>query len=427
MIFGQKVYQQLIADLKQANSDLDGIKAQIIELSASNTLAKQFRRPLAKLRKLRENAKHLLSAVNDNWKCDCVKQHTLFLCPRQPVDDADFEFELASTHLSPAYQVRSIELSLDSPSKDAHTGTNGISTQMQGLHLSPTKSSQLTLVNTISNVSVKSASKAKVTFKDANATSVSISTIVDDSDEINDLRQLFCTAPKCKSGDLAGYIKPRSSPIFRHDLFSVTKDASFDKAIPVGAACCNSVDCAQRKGIMCDLDNTDRLSLAASLARNTFLLQGTWLEPTWSTNKFMIPCQSTDHLVVEELHLAHDFNTSSLPTNASKDPERLLEPLGMALVEVLLGRHITKPSIHDQPDPPQQCTNIQSAPIYDAIQKLYKTYGRQPNSIGNAVRECISWSGPVSKKGFDDPDFSSAAYEKVIWPLIENARIFEGK
>lgn len=369
----------------------------------------------------------LLSALNDNWKCDCVDQHNLFLHPRQPADDADFEFDLASTDSSPAYQVRTVETPLDSQQKDARNGTNGISTQSRGLQLGPTKSSQLTLVNTVSKVSATSVSRTKVTFKDASATTVSVKTFVDDSGEINDLRQLFCTVQTGKSGDLAGFIKPKSTPVARHDLFFASKNASFSKAIPVGAACCNSMDCSQRNGITYDLDNTDRLSLAANLARNTFLLQGTWLGSSWSTDKFVIPCHSTDHPIVEEIHLAHDSKTVKPTANSINEPERHLESLGMALVEILLGRHLPTPSTPKQPRLPQQCTNIQPAPIFDAIQKLYKTYGRQPNSIGNAVRECISWSGPVSKKGFDDPDFSSAAYEKVVWPLIENARIFEGK
>jgi len=73
-----------------------------------------------------------------------------------------------------------------------------------------------------------------------------------------------------------------------------------------------------------------------------------------------------------------------------------------------------------------ECSTGTAFSFDDALNMLYRWYGRDTNNIGTAVREYKYWSGPVTNKGFDDEAFSSFAYEKVIWPILDFNRRHQG-
>lgn len=431
-------HQSLLTDLKQLNNDLDSIQQPILDFKAPKSTRKEQRAPLQRLRQLRNNARELFSnlACTSLWKCHCVKEHALLLkvTDAHEQDDEDLEtFDVAFMRQQKewgyqkcrkggiaTFQLRRATEPVISVASEARqivrTESEKGCRSFQSGCLGPSRTTKVRFVEeAFEELSLKSM---------AGPTSPAANDIY-----LTDLCNFFSQPPTLDTTH-PWFIRAVTMSSVCHEVQSMTLIHHYEDVLELSTIRdlgCHCTECCTHESTQLDLSTSDRLSLAAMLVVSAFQLQGNWLTSNWSTHDILLRISSDRSSVnTNELHVITTIKQHVAKDSTMKGrlpSESLLEPLGIALAEVLLSRHIT----HTTESTTTQCPRTPALTMHEAVKKLYKMYGRQQNSIGKAVSQCLSWSGPVSSRGFDDSGFSSAAFDRVIWPIIENHLIFEGK
>lgn len=436
------MYDELIRDLRNANDNLDKITQQACDLSATQQRNQNFWRPLLRLRRLRTEARELFAALSNPlcWKCQCVSGHSLLLHVdasrhQHRIDEPEFRVSFtrrisdASTPCDRRLSTFGLRGTPEEPVPDAKhrafvtvTSTSCNSVPSLGMQSTPIKYRS----------SLKSSSRwrekigfakpePKVSFVQSTSVQTAVvtkaqvpqTTVVS---EIEDLCTFAFATKHGQGGNCAGYLKKRDHARLRHEVLFVKDHYSGQHTLSLGSKVCNVPKCPLRHGDPVLFETDDRLFMAATIATSAFQLQGNWLNKQWTCNDFLVPLSPNNETpILTELqaftsisNIPNSVNTTSASNPAATDD--VVESLAIALAEVLSGSHVGGSA----------ATNQCSGSSFDEVLKvLYKRYGKDVNNVGNAVRECRYWSGPSSVDGFDDEKFSSFAYEKVIWPILD--------
>lgn len=469
--FTESLHDELVGDLKRSNTLLDVVKNNILDdsiVSPSTRLTDALRRPFRRIQALRRNARSLFETLSlpRTWRCQCKGAHNLLLRLDADQHHADQpaskllsvpQARIASvagkgTSQMCTYDIRSVTLKPSPFGQAGLPSTESPHTSRQVPAETQRRSLPMRAHSSIAGASTPSFAEAypsatwspgMKTQRDATHPQRStvtwnlpdmaameeqgpeITTVEDH--EIHGLCAWFHSssldgAPQHDMGLIPHASAPQQaykisiSDRERHRLPLVTLHSNF---CDIGYY--NRKDYLQHDF---ELSMQDRLLVAATIASSTFQLQGTWLRSDWTCHDVVIPLSTFDSRpLIKEIQVITAFppqpaRVPSQKSNTSirlKMPEHTLEPLGAALCNILLG-HNTMSAI-----------SAGTTTFQDALALLYDTWGRHPESIANAVRECVAWSGPTSQKGFDDDVFGSAAFEKVIWPIVESFQIFEGR
>lgn len=465
--------------LKQANIILDAAKGQVEDEWASfraTKLSSNAARPYERLRTLRKELQELFMVVTSsrNWRCGCPSRHNIML---KLVPDAHMVNDSLTYRLTvPTWQAgpyRAVSESLQSHNVDcipqiADTNQlNASAFQLQSAsphrrtaeYLSRTQlqSSGILIQNDTSGLPSGPA------LRDANVA----------SDSVNAARTTNVHFEGLQRSSTVSYVYAQPSPLAwppdRQSLCSFFKTQVKRQKAPshysvhvlqgrhfsihnstsgysnvtfytLSTTQCkigyyNRNDGMIQHGVM---SVRDRLTMAATLASSVFQIHDYWLPNDWSYRDIMVAYDAHKRsLLVSDMQVLARVSSAGLarhqasappapstltsfemPSDSvtnNEDVQTILRPLGEALCLILCG-----PSALDLVL--EGLDGLQTV-----LTKLYDTWGRHPDSVANAVRECMMWSGPISHNGFDDKNFSSKVFTSIIWPLINTCQTFLGR
>lgn len=324
----------------------------------------------------------------------------------------------ASRHAKPVEEPQ-YTVSLADPATDMFTACdrNLKSFCVRSYKIEPAASNG-TIINAITS------HKSKVMFADPakgvkmvvsmQTSQLSQSTVIAEIETLCSILAQYSTA--CQS---IGYLKLTPGAIRRHEVLPAPKSYAGLQTLSLSSKLCSLPSCQQRIGNPAELEVDERLLLAATIVTNVFQLQGNWLDGTADGKNIIVPISTAnnDTILVDQLHvMLKDPSSFSGANPSSANPESSMKQVGILLAEILVGKHIEQGGS-------TQCPGIT---FDDALTILYRRYGRDTNNIGNVIRECRNWSGPAPQDGFDDRSFSEFAYEKVLWPILEQWRKHKG-
>jgi hypothetical protein len=172
----------------------------------------------------------------------------------------------------------------------------------------------------------------------------------------------------------------------------------------------------------------DRLLLAATLASCVLQFHGSWLKTSWRSKDILFPkLQSKDNPVVDHPYLSgHQVSgaVAGPPTATTTNPliaNEILFPLGLVLVELSLCQSISALRTPEDDDPVEAYANLKTALRY-----LDRVYTESGCKYGDVVTSCFRWS-ETRNSSADDDDFQQLVFQKIVSPLVEELKDFEGK
>lgn len=173
----------------------------------------------------------------------------------------------------------------------------------------------------------------------------------------------------------------------------------------------------------------DRLFLAATLASSVLAFSGSWLKSYWRSRDILFPkLKDGTKSLVENPYLAgHEVSqaksdpakrTISNPLIASD----VLFPLGLVLVELSLCQSISALWIPEDEDNVEAYANLKTATrVLDE-----RVYSESGCKYGDVVTSCFRWSETRNSTA-DDEDFQELVFQKIVSPLLEDLKDFEGR
>lgn len=141
----------------------------------------------------------------------------------------------------------------------------------------------------------------------------------------------------------------------------------------------------------------DRLHIAVGLACGVMQCCGNWLKAWWNSSDVFLSVGNDDHSVfLDSAYLSWPLlipgtSEAYLASNHPRVINNLLLPLGLALVELSLGKPLSTLLVPEDEDQNMVVTRFNTA------SRLVKVvYNESGQSYADAVESCLSWSGPNS-------------------------------
>ena len=188
-----------------------------------------------------------------------------------------------------------------------------------------------------------------------------------------------------------------------------------------------------RPGVNIMLSPRKRLYIAAILASSVLQLHGNWLKAQWRTRDILFPED------VEDLKLLLDYpyvswsvpgknkrleNTSvSSHTDHPLIKGKIMLPLGLALVEISLGRRLADLRMPIDYHPDEAVANLTTATRVLNAGEVNDWCGTRYHEV---VKTCLSWAS-VEEGGLDDERAQRDVFESIVSPLLENLKDSEGR
>jgi hypothetical protein len=110
---------------------------------------------------------------------------------------------------------------------------------------------------------------------------------------------------------------------------------------------------------------------------------------------------------------------NSLSTHLIRN--KILFPLGLALVELSLGQTIASLQKPEDDDSVEAVANLKTA-----LRLLPDVLNESGIRYEEVVDRCLVWPGRKDIK-FDDEEFQRTMFDSIISPLLEDLKIFEGE
>lgn len=178
------------------------------------------------------------------------------------------------------------------------------------------------------------------------------------------------------------------------------------------------------------LSRRDRLFLAATLASSVLQFHGSWLKSHWRSRDILFPkVKAGTKSIVECPYLSgHEVSnatttepTTRTTTNSLIRSEALF-PLGLVLVELSLCQSISSLRIPEDEDPNETIANLKTASR--VLQE--RVYSESGCRYGDVVDKCLFWS-ETRDMSVDDDEFQQLVFQRIVSPLVDDLRDFEGK
>lgn len=439
-VYDDRQHQTLLALLRELNDDIESAQKLIANQELSRRFREQTKGPLRKLRRLRHNAKEFVSSLAHPkrwWKCNCPQEHIFLVAFEDLLNNERTDLEilhvtclqqefLREGSRAGSYHASTIEVKRVSDSgrcKSPYAQQLLVASDVQGGE-HPSSSAPVTI-----------EPRKRARFED-------FSTQQGYSEEplpgnsgtyLEDLCAFFntynlnqCSLP-ARLGALNDFAMMSGAC---HEIDQARVQLEVAQLVQLRTLsdlnCRCQLTTATHTTSNLEISNTERLAMAVTLVTSTFGLQGHSLDRLWTAKDILFRTdRDGGSIVTGEVHVmvpVRQVKQCDAHHTRLSEPEHALEPLGFALAELLLDRRVLPDEAQIQHMNAGQCLSKTQA-----IQKLFKTFGRQSNSIGKAIQQCFYWSGPFSTQGFDDSTFSAAVFDAIIWPIVQNHMWWEGK
>ena len=177
----------------------------------------------------------------------------------------------------------------------------------------------------------------------------------------------------------------------------------------------------------------ERLYIAVGLACGVVQYHGNWLKEYWDSSDIHLPIErdnGTDDISVTDLYLSWLLNSQPGPSGAAgiKDLRRsplvqnkVLFPLGIALIELSLGRSII--SLRSSQD---EQANEDSTRFNTAFRVLKHVQQESGCDYRDTVKSCLCGLG-VDEPCLEAEEFQERVLRAVVAPLLVDLAHFEGK
>lgn len=174
-----------------------------------------------------------------------------------------------------------------------------------------------------------------------------------------------------------------------------------------------------------ELSRRDRLYLAAVLACAVFQLHGSWLKQQWGTKDILFAHDHSQSTGFEQPCLVWQvpgLSTCQNPTPPSSNRihNEILLPLGVALIELSLGKTISALYRVEDQGASESLTHFNTA-----TRTLRNVYCESGFNYGDVVKGCLYWSRNNGER-FDDQQFDESVFDTVVSPLLRDFDYFEG-
>lgn len=172
------------------------------------------------------------------------------------------------------------------------------------------------------------------------------------------------------------------------------------------------------------LNKKDRLYLANELAHSVLKFQGSWLCANWSIHDIMLPKEfgksfyPIDRPFLMWNVLIHpEATTSHTPSSVIR--HETLFPLGLALIELSLGRTITALRIPEDENPDEKVALLKTA-----NRCIDFVYGDSGAIYGDVVQKCLFWSH-TRETDLDSEESQDTVFRHIISPLLVVVKNFD--
>jgi hypothetical protein len=223
------------------------------------------------------------------------------------------------------------------------------------------------------------------------------------------------------------------SIVYRHDIYVVCES---ERPLAAGLISLDSILGFLNQGSIPNdpkritLSRRDRLFLAAALASSAVKFDGSWLKKYWRSRDIFFlqhdwPTAETKHpylswrvLVGESLHEEEPLAPIA-PTPIDGIHKEILFPLGLTLIELSLARTWADIGSANHGKSRESTNNLE-----ETLRLVYDESGLH---YGDAVRSCLFWHIDSRGRGFDDDEYLLSVFERIVSPLVDTWRDFEGR
>lgn len=432
-VFSKSVYSDLLSKIDNANASLKTLIEQSHHRQENRRKHRVSKKPLLKYKAARKHASNLYNAVvrGKYWKCPCKESHCVHLRigePSEALDDHEsapgllkFRMAFSTKVLDPLSttswlweEVESIPELLELPAvaQKAITSTS----YTTGHEPVTDKKVQFAVVTT----ALQSLPWPKVP---------NIPPIL----PIPDFCSVLCKISA--SGSLTKYmgsISPDDSDASHRYCFYLMD--KHEKSVEtrsledlLGSSLHNTGTHGTRPAFR--FSRRDRLYLAATLASSTLQFYGSWLQEHWRSRDILFPqLKDGAKSQVENPYLAGHAVSESKSGPAKRTitnpliANDVLFPLGLVLVELSLCQSIAALRVPEDEDVIEAYANLKTATrLLDE-----RVYSESGCKYGDVVNSCFRWSETRNSTA-DDEDFQELVFHKIVLPLIEDLKDFEGK
>ncbi|KIW67269.1 hypothetical protein PV04_06534 [Phialophora macrospora] len=433
-IFSKSVYTDLLGKIDNANSSLKTLIEQSDHRQESRRKHRVSKKPLLKYKAARKHANNLYNAVvrGKYWKCPCKDTHCVHLrIDGEPIESND---NLEKSPTTPRFRM-AFSTKVPGPMNAMSWHWEEVETVPELLEM-PVAAHQAILTTTHS-AGQKLAIDKKVQFAVVATPLQSLPwPKIPDAPPLLPIPD-FCSV-LCKmgvNGDIKKYmgsISDECDATHRYYFYLMEKH---DKGVEtqtledlLGSSLHSIGPHACRPAFL--FSRRDRLFLAATLASSVLQFHGSWLKSYWRSRDILFPkLENTSQTVVERPYLAGHGVSRTTPTidPATRTitnpliPSEVLFPLGLVLVELSLCQSISTLRTPDDADVVEAYANLKTA-----TRLLNRVYAESGCKYGDVVTQCLRWS-ETRNSSADDEDFQELVFQKIVSPLVEDLRDFEGK
>jgi hypothetical protein len=185
------------------------------------------------------------------------------------------------------------------------------------------------------------------------------------------------------------------------------------------------------KEVISQISRHDRLHIAAGLACGVIQYSGNWLKSRWDSSDIHLTAHKDGcDILLDSVYLSWPLSIPGTDTDTdtgdrvpamrqgANNPNLLL-PLGLALVELSLGKPLGLLFIPEDED-----RDVERTRRNTASRLIPKVYLESGVPYGEAVESCLSWSSAHSL--CVDRGVEERVFERIISPLLRDLVNFEG-
>ncbi len=180
------------------------------------------------------------------------------------------------------------------------------------------------------------------------------------------------------------------------------------------------------------MSRRNRLYLGVVIASSVLQLHGTnWLQQTFRSSHFEFLRTGNSSIDYSRPYLSHPIvepqesghvQKAEATWIASIIPYQPLFALGVSLIELSLGQTLSSLQEEDDQGPDPLIT--ESTTARRVLQKVFEESGLRYRDV---VRSCIECNFENRVKDLNDEDFQQAVFDRIVAPLMEDLRVFDGK
>jgi hypothetical protein len=405
-MLSRAVYEDLLKKIDGANTILKTLLDQ--SLHQEETRNKK-RHPLPRLlqqyQKRRKHAEALFKTIfGAYWRCQCNEQHCVHLqLPTNPLGSPK-ESEIQSK----------LHMNFSNTGKtDNHSWT------WTEVIFEPWQDEKLLSVTSLSLQ--EPHKKAKVRFDmpttETNHYQTTLSPLPPPIDD-------FCSSLRITEVELIE--EPTKSKWTTTGMISSQLDDPFHYIMHASTKILSPTPPKPLKEVIFQISRHDRLHIAAGLACGVIQYCGNWLKSRWDSSDVHLTAHKDGcDIMLDSVYLSWPLSIPDTDTDSETIPtmrqgnNNLLLPLGLALVELSLGK-----SLGSLLRPEDEDLDTEKTRRNTASRLVPKVYLESGVPYGEAVESCLSWSSAHSlcvNRGVEE-----RVFERIISPLLRDLVNFEG-